>query len=72
VRLLFFMNNRRPLGTIDRQLFEQGKEMLASELALADGMEMTGPCSNWSSFWSRCWLRKNSHTGRRCTRYRLC
>jgi CarD family transcriptional regulator len=41
VRLLFFMNNRRPLGTIDRQLFEQGKEMLASELALADGMEMT-------------------------------
>ena len=41
VRKMFFMNNRRPLGTIDRQLFEQGKEFLASELALATDMEVT-------------------------------
>jgi CarD family transcriptional regulator len=41
VRTLFFMNNRRPLGTIDRQLFDQGKEMLASELALAVGSELS-------------------------------
>jgi len=37
VRTLFFMNSRRPLGTIDRQLFDQGKEFLAGELALASG-----------------------------------
>lgn len=35
VRTLYFMNNRRPLGTVDRQLFDQGKEFLAGELALA-------------------------------------
>ena len=35
VRTLFFLNARRPLGTVDRQLFDQGKEFLASELALA-------------------------------------
>lgn len=40
VRILFLMNNRRPLGTIDRQLLDQGKELLASELALASGMEV--------------------------------
>ena len=39
-RLLFFMNSRRPLGTVDRQLFEQGKEFLAGELALAASMDM--------------------------------
>jgi len=38
-RLLFFMNSRRPLGTVDRQLFEQGKEFLAGELALAAAMD---------------------------------
>ncbi len=37
-RTLFFLNARRPLGTIDRQLFEQGKELLAGELALATGI----------------------------------
>jgi CarD family transcriptional regulator len=40
VRMLFFMNSRRPLGTIDRQLFDQGKEFLAGELALASGGEL--------------------------------
>jgi CarD family transcriptional regulator len=40
VRTLFFMNSRRPLGTIDRQLFDQGKEFLAGELALASGTEI--------------------------------
>jgi len=35
VRTLLLMNTRRPLGTIDRQLLDQGKELLASELALA-------------------------------------
>ena len=35
VRILFFMNSQRSLGTIDRQLLDQGKELLASELALA-------------------------------------
>ena len=40
VRKLYFMNARRPLGTIDRQLFDQGKDLLASELALSLGYEM--------------------------------
>jgi CarD family transcriptional regulator len=40
VRMLFYMNSRRPLGTIDRQLFDQGKEFLAGELALASGREL--------------------------------
>ncbi len=40
VRVLFYMNSRRPLGTIDRQLFDQGKEFLAGELALASGREL--------------------------------
>lgn len=40
VRQLFFMNSRRPLGTVDRQLFDQGKEFLAGELALASSIEM--------------------------------
>lgn len=39
-RTLYFLNNRRPLGTVDRQLFEQGKEMLAGELALALGVDL--------------------------------
>lgn len=39
-RTLFFMNSRRPLGTVDRQLFDQGKELLAGELALAAGVEV--------------------------------
>ncbi|MCD6520480.1 MAG: hypothetical protein J7M05_11230 [Anaerolineae bacterium] len=40
VRMLFFLNSRRPLGTVDRQLLEQGKEFLAGELALASGQEV--------------------------------
>jgi len=40
VRILFFMNSQRSLGTIDRQLLDQGKELLASELALAADAEI--------------------------------
>lgn len=40
VRLLFFMNTRRPLGSVDRQLFDRGKELLAGELALASDVKM--------------------------------
>ena len=40
VRALFYLNSQRPLGTVDRQLFEQGKEFLAGELALAADMEL--------------------------------
>ncbi|MHB9032055.1 MAG: CarD family transcriptional regulator [Anaerolineae bacterium] len=35
VRRLFFMNTRRPLGSVDRQMLDQGKELLAGELALS-------------------------------------
>ena len=41
VRTLFFMNNRRPLGVTDRRLFDSGKDILASELAVASGLEMS-------------------------------
>jgi len=40
VRALFYMNSQRPLGTVDRQLFEQGKEFLAGELALASDVDL--------------------------------
>jgi CarD family transcriptional regulator len=40
VRKLYYLNNSRPLGTVDRQLFDQGKELLAGELALATGSEL--------------------------------
>lgn len=40
VRILFFMNSQRSLGTIDRQLLDQGKDLLASELALAADAEI--------------------------------
>jgi CarD family transcriptional regulator len=39
-RLLYFMSTRRPLGTVDRQLLEQGKDLLAGELALASDLEI--------------------------------
>ena len=39
VSRLYFLNQRRPLGTVDRQLYEQGKELLTSELSLAVGVE---------------------------------
>jgi CarD family transcriptional regulator len=38
-RILYYLNQRRPLGTIDRQLLEQGKDFLAAELALASDIE---------------------------------
>jgi CarD family transcriptional regulator len=40
VRKLFFLSERRPLGTVDRQLFDRGKDLLASELALASDREL--------------------------------
>ncbi len=46
VRKLYFLSEKRPLGTVDRQLFDRGKDLLASELALAtnqaldDAMQM--------------------------------
>ena len=42
VRMLFFMSSHRPLGTVDRQLLEQGKDFLAAELALALGEAVEG------------------------------
>ena len=39
-RTLYFLNARRPLGTVDRQLLDQGREFLAGELALAVGQEI--------------------------------
>jgi len=39
-RTLFFLNARRPLGTVDRQLLDQGREFLAGELALSSGEEI--------------------------------
>jgi CarD family transcriptional regulator len=40
VRTLFFMNTRRTLGMTDRQMLERGKDILASELALASDLEV--------------------------------
>ncbi|MBC7236082.1 MAG: hypothetical protein H5T69_09580 [Chloroflexi bacterium] len=40
VRMLYFMNLQRTLGMTDRRYFEQGKEILAGELALATGQDM--------------------------------
>ena len=40
VRILYFLNARRPLGITDRQMLDDGKKLLAGELALASGLEM--------------------------------
>jgi len=40
VHTLFLMNGRRPLGTVDRQILDQGLEFLAGELALAGGLKI--------------------------------
>ncbi|MCD6302499.1 MAG: hypothetical protein J7M15_03115 [Anaerolineae bacterium] len=40
VRKLFFLSEKRPLGTVDRQLFDRGKDFLASELALATDRDL--------------------------------
>lgn len=40
VRQLYFLNSSRPLGTVDRQLFDQGKELLAGELSLTSGADL--------------------------------
>lgn len=40
VRKLFFLSEKRPLGTVDRQLFDRGKDLLASELALATDCDL--------------------------------
>ena len=41
VRVLFYMNSRRPLGMTDRRFIDQGKDILAGELALASDQEMS-------------------------------
>lgn len=40
MRVLFFLNSRRPLGWTDRRSFNRGKDILAGELALASGQEI--------------------------------
>lgn len=40
VRVLFYMNSQRALGTTDRALFDRGKDILAGELALASDLEI--------------------------------
>ncbi len=40
-RILYYLNHRRPLGTVDRQLLEQGKDFIAGELALAADMDFS-------------------------------
>lgn len=41
VRVLHFISTQRPLGMTDRQMLDQGKSMLAGELALATGVDLT-------------------------------
>ena len=40
VRRLFFLNAKRPLGSVDKQLLDQGKELLAGELALSSDTKL--------------------------------
>jgi len=40
VRTLHFLNAQRPLGMMDRQLLDAGKQILASELALASDLDI--------------------------------
>lgn len=40
VRCLFFLGTQRKLGVTDRRLLDKGRQMMASELALAFGIEM--------------------------------
>ena len=40
VRALYFLGMRRPLGVVDRRHFKRGKDLLASELALASGSDI--------------------------------
>jgi RNA polymerase-interacting CarD/CdnL/TRCF family regulator len=40
VRQLYLMGAQRTLGTVDRQLLDQGKDLLASELAIASEMAL--------------------------------
>lgn len=42
VRMLYYLNAQRPLGMTDRQMYDDGKQMLASELALASDQEIDG------------------------------
>lgn len=41
VCVLFCLSSRRSLGMTDRRLFDQGKDFLAGELALASGLELS-------------------------------
>ncbi len=40
VRVLHYINAQRPLGTVDRSLLDLGKELLASEYALAAEVDL--------------------------------
>ncbi len=40
VRVLYLINSQRPLGTVDRGLLDLGKELLASEYALAAEIDL--------------------------------
>lgn len=42
VRVLYFLQAKRSLGSVDHQLLDRGMGILASELALASGQEMAG------------------------------
>ncbi len=42
VATLYVLHTMRPLGITDRRLFEHGKDILASEIAVATGSEMDG------------------------------
>jgi CarD family transcriptional regulator len=53
VRVLFFLHNRRPLGTVDRQLLDQGKDLLASELAVASDCELKEAIQEIESYLAR-------------------
>lgn len=41
VAVLHVMKDRRPLGTVDRQLLDQGREFLAGELGLAASIDVS-------------------------------
>ena len=50
VRMLYYMSTMRSLGMTDRRFFEQGKDFLAGELALATGQDMEAAKSEVETF----------------------
>ncbi len=49
VRMLYYMGTERPLSMTDRALLDQGKEILASELALSAGADLSQAMSEIES-----------------------